>query len=60
MWRRTVGYPLVMVFITALTATSLLSVVKNLGQIVAGFKSLPTSEQVLNSKLGINPIVCVG
>ena len=46
MWRRTIGYPLVMVFITALTAASLLSVVKNVGQIVAGFKSLPAAQQV--------------
>ena len=47
MWRRTIGYPLMMVLITALTAVSLISVVKNVGQIVAGFKSLPAANQVL-------------
>ena len=46
MWRRTIGYPLMMVVITALTAASLISVVKNVGQIVAGFKSLPAANQV--------------
>ena len=46
MWRRTIGYPLMMVLITALTAASLISVVKNVGQIVAGFKSLPAVNQV--------------
>ena len=40
MWRRTIGYPLMMVLITALTAASLISVVKNVGQIVGGFKYL--------------------
>ena len=45
-----------MVLITALTAASLISVVKNVGQIVAGFKSLPAvnqvSHQFLNTKAG--------
>jgi hypothetical protein len=48
MWRRTIGYPLMMVVITALTAASLISVVKNVGQIVAGFKSLPAANQVIS------------
>ena len=59
MWRRTIGYPLMMVLITALTAASLISVVKNVGQIVAGFKSLPAvnqvSHQVVYTKAGNNP-----
>ena len=46
MWRRTIGYPLIMVLITVLTAASIGSVVKNVGQIVAGFKSLPAANQV--------------
>ena len=49
MWRRTIGYPLMMVVITALTAASLISVVKNVGQIVAGFKSLPAANQVISN-----------
>ena len=60
MWRRTIGYPLMMVLITALTAASLISVVKNVGQIVAGFKSLPAvnqvSHQVVYTKAGNNTI----
>ena len=47
MWRRTIGYPLIMVLITVLTAASIGSVVKNVGQIVAGFKSLPAANQVI-------------
>ena len=47
-----------MVLITALTAASLISVVKNVGQIVAGFKSLPAvnqvSHQVVYTKAGNN------
>ena len=51
-----------MVLITALTAASLISVVKNVGQIVAGFKSLPAvnqvSHQVVYTKAGNNHSIC--
>ena len=57
MWRRTIGYPLIMVLITALTAASLISVVKNVGQIVAGFKSLPAANQV--NYLHITTVFCL-
>merc|ERR1712226_947948 len=59
MWRRTIGYPLIMVLITALTAASLISVVKNVGQIVAGFKSLPAVNQQTVT-LGISSLTSFG
>lgn len=59
MWRRTIGYPLMMVVITALTAASLISVVKNVGQIVAGFKSLPAANQQTVT-LGISSLTSFG
>lgn len=59
MWRRTIGYPLIMVFITVLTAASIGSVVKNVGQIVAGFKSLPAANQQTVT-LGISSLTSFG
>lgn len=59
MWRRTIGYPLIMVFITVLTAASIGSVVKNVGQIVAGFKSLPAVNQQTVT-LGISSLTSFG
>lgn len=45
-WRRAVGYPLIMVLLFALTFCGLVSVVNNVMQIVAGFKSLPSYNEV--------------
>jgi len=59
MWRRTIGYPLIMVLITVLTAASIGSVVKNVGQIVAGFKSLPAANQQTVT-LGISSLTSFG
>ena len=46
MWRRAVGYPLIMVALFALTFVSLVSVINNVMQIVAGFKALPAVSEV--------------
>eukprot|EP00094_Tigriopus_californicus_P006064 TCALIF_05840-PA protein Name:"Similar to Lmbr1l Protein LMBR1L (Mus musculus)" AED:0.04 eAED:0.04 QI:473/0.83/0.71/1/1/0.85/7/573/566 len=40
-WRRILGYPLVMMFVFALTTISLICVISNVGQIITGFRSLP-------------------
>ena len=40
-WRRILGYPLVMMVLLTLTALALLCVVTNLGQIMAGLRTLP-------------------
>ena len=47
MWRRILGYPFVMIFLLALTALSLVSVISNVMQLMAGFRSLPL-QQVRN------------
>jgi hypothetical protein len=39
-WQRILGYPLVMLSLLSLTAISLLCVILNVGQIVAGFRTL--------------------
>ena len=46
MWRRAIGYPLMMVGLFVLTSFSLVCVVKNVTQIVAGFKTLPAVSEV--------------
>jgi hypothetical protein len=40
-WRRILGYPLVMLFLLALTTISLICVISNVGQLMVGFRSLP-------------------
>ena len=51
-WRRAVGYPLIMVLLFALTFCGLVSVVNNVMQIVAGFKSLPAYNEVTSNNRG--------
>ena len=50
MWRRILGYPFVMIFLFALTAVSLVSVISNVMQLMAGFRSLPL--QQVRSEMG--------
>lgn len=40
-WRRILGYPLIMLFVFALTTISLICVISNMGQIMTGFRDLP-------------------
>ncbi len=51
LWRRILGYPLVLLVLTALTAASLLCVVLNVGQVMAGFRSLPGKQVCALNKL---------
>ena len=44
MWRRILGYPFVMIFLFALTALSLVSVISNVMQLMAGIRSLPLQQ----------------
>ena len=44
MWRRILGYPFVMIFLLTLTALSLVSVISNVMQLMAGFRSLPLQQ----------------
>ena len=54
MWRRAVGYPLIMVALFALTFVSLVSVINNVMQIVAGFKALPAVSEVVSRFTSFN------
>jgi len=59
-WRRAVGYPLIMVLLFALTFCGLVSVVNNVMQIVAGFKSLPAYNEDSPHTLGIASLTSLG
>ena len=72
LWRRILGYPLVLLVLTALTSASLLCVVLNTGQIIAGFRKLPgkqvgvvsllpsrTSSSCLLVIGGLDDIICL-
>lgn len=59
-WRRAVGYPLIMVLLFALTFCGLVSVVNNVMQIVAGFKSLPSYNEDSPHTLGIASLTSLG
>lgn len=60
MWRRAVGYPLIMVALFALTFVSLVSVINNVMQIVAGFKALPAVSEDTPHTLGIASLTSLG
>jgi len=60
MWWRAVGYPLFMMGLFTLTFVSLVSVVKNVTQIVAGFKSLPAVHEESAHTLGISSLTSLG
>ena len=51
-WRRAIGYPLIMIVLFLFTIVSLAIVIINVMEIVAGFKSLPAYSEV-NSKPAI-------
>lgn len=56
-WRRVLGYPLIMLSLLLLTGLSLLCVLMNVGQIVAGFRSLPIYQ---NGDFGITSLSSFG
>lgn len=58
LWRRVLGYPLIMLILLALTTISLLCVISNVGQIMAGFRSLPIYQQTVD--LGITSLSSLG
>jgi len=58
MWRRILGYPFVMIFLFALTALSLVSVISNVMQLMAGFRSLPLQQQIVD--LGHSSLMSLG
>jgi len=58
MWRRILGYPFVMIFLLTLTALSLVSVISNVMQLMAGFRSLPLQQQFVD--LGISSLTSLG
>lgn len=58
-WRRVLGYPLIMLSLLALTSLSLLCVIMNVGQIVAGFRSLPIYQSAVVD-LGITSLSSLG
>jgi len=58
-WRRVLGYPLIMLSLLVLTGLSLLCVIMNVGQIVAGFRSLPVYQSAVVD-LGITSLSSLG
>ena len=58
-WRRVLGYPLIMLSLLVLTGLSLLCVIMNVGQIVAGFRSLPVYQTAVVD-LGITSLSSLG
>jgi len=59
MWRRVLGYPLIMLSLLLLTGLSLLCVVMNVAQIVAGFRSLPIYQTAVE-EFGITSLSSFG
>ncbi|TRY73725.1 hypothetical protein TCAL_05840 [Tigriopus californicus] len=60
-WRRILGYPLVMMFVFALTTISLICVISNVGQIITGFRSLPVKPmKAPNVVLGSTSLSALG
>ncbi len=57
-WRRVLGYPLVMLLLLALTAVSLVCVVSNFGQLMVGFRALPPQQQHVD--LGLTSLSALG
>jgi len=58
MWRRILGYPFVMIFLFALTALSLVSVISNVMQLMAGIRSLPLQQHLVD--LGHSSLMSLG
>ena len=58
-WRRVLGYPLIMLSLLGLTGLSLLCVIMNVGQIVAGFRSLPIYQSAVE-EFGITSLSSFG
>jgi hypothetical protein len=58
-WRRVLGYPLIMLSLLGLTGLSLLCVIMNVGQIVAGFRTLPIYQTTVVD-LGITSLSSLG
>jgi len=58
-WRRVLGYPLIMLSLLILTGLSLLCVLMNVGQIVAGFRSLPIYQTAVE-EFGITSLSSFG
>jgi len=58
-WRRVLGYPLIMLSLLLLTGLSLLCVVMNVAQIVAGFRSLPIYQTTVE-EFGITSLSSFG
>eukprot|EP00096_Caligus_rogercresseyi_P008507 TRINITY_DN2742_c0_g1_i1.p1 TRINITY_DN2742_c0_g1~~TRINITY_DN2742_c0_g1_i1.p1 ORF type:complete len:533 (-),score=141.85 TRINITY_DN2742_c0_g1_i1:1111-2709(-) len=57
-WRRILGYPLIMISLLLLTSISLICVVSNVGQIAAGFRSLPLGQNRVD--LGMTSLSALG
>ena len=58
-WRRVLGYPLIMLSLLLLTGLCLLCVIMNVGQIVAGFRSLPIYQTAVE-EFGITSLSSFG
>jgi len=58
-WRRVLGYPLIMLSLLGLTGLSLLCVIMNVGQIIAGFRSLPIYQNAVE-EFGITSLSSFG
>lgn len=59
-WRRVLGYPLIMLSLLVLTGLSLLCVIMNVCQIVAGFRTLPVYQSTVVVDLGITSLSSLG
>jgi len=59
-WRRAVGYPLIMIVLVSFTFVSLVIVINNIMQICAGFKSLPGYSEDTPHTLGIASLTSLG
>ncbi|XP_040579824.1 limb region 1 protein homolog isoform X2 [Lepeophtheirus salmonis] len=57
-WTRILGYPLIMISLLLLTSISLICVVNNVGQIIAGFRSLPLGQNTVD--LGMTSLSALG
>lgn len=59
-WRRAIGYPLIMIVLFLFTIVSLAIVIINVMEIVAGFKSLPAYSEDTPHTLGIASLTSLG